>query len=92
MSIVFVAVIILLAYVVVSLFAGKRIFLPLLGGVTTILVGYLADALIGLAMNWPGAGAVFAIAAMGGFLLWAVQEPKPPKSKDETAEHGEGLE
>ena len=81
MPIVFVAAIVLIVYVIVSLFSGKRIFLPLLGFVTTVFVGFFVDSLISVPMNWPGAGAIFSVATMGGFILWAVQKPK--KGEDE---------
>ena len=41
----------------------------------TIFVGYLVDALIGFRWNWPDAGSIFATAAMGSFLLWAIRHP-----------------
>lgn len=41
----------------------------------TIAAGYLADVVFA-AWNWPDVGAIFAIAAMGSFLLWAVRHPK----------------
>ena len=42
----------------------------------TIAVGYLGVALIGGPMNWPDAGAVFAVATMGAFLLHAIEKKK----------------
>lgn len=38
----------------------------------TIAAGYLGDALIGVPMNWPDVGAVFAVATMGAFILRAL--------------------
>ena len=40
----------------------------------TILVGYLSAATIGVEMNWPDAGAVFAVATMGAFLLHTMKK------------------
>lgn len=42
----------------------------------TIAAGYLGAALIGELMNWPDAGAVFAVATMGAFLLHAIERKK----------------
>ena len=52
----------------------------------TILAGYLTDSLIGTRFNWPGAGAIAAVATRGSFLLWAVRLPEPqgdPMDEDE---------
>ncbi len=35
----------------------------------TVLVGFFAAGTLGNALNWPDAGAVFAVATMGAFLL-----------------------
>lgn len=37
--------------------------------VVTVVVGFLAASLFGNWLNWPDAGAVFAVTTMGGFLL-----------------------
>ena len=37
--------------------------------IATIVVGYLGAGFIGAPMNWPDAGAIFAVATMGGFIL-----------------------
>ena len=37
--------------------------------VVTVVVGFLAASIFGSWLNWPDAGAVFAVATMGGFLL-----------------------
>ncbi len=37
--------------------------------VVTVVVGFLAASLFGNWLNWPDAGAVFAVATMGAFLL-----------------------
>ena len=45
----------------------------------TVLVGYLADAVVGSLLNWPCAGAIFAIAVMGLFLLNELENLKEKK-------------
>lgn len=42
--------------------------------VLTIVVGYLGAAFIGAPLNWPDAGAIFAIATMGAFILNAIKK------------------
>ena len=37
--------------------------------VSTIVIGFLADSIFGNWLNWPDAGAIFAIAVMGAFIL-----------------------
>ena len=44
----------------------------------TVIVGFFADGLLASAMNWPDAGAVFAVATMGAFLLWSSQRKTNP--------------
>ena len=39
--------------------------------IVTVVVGFLADSFLGNLLNWPDAGAIFAIATMGVFLLLA---------------------
>ena len=41
----------------------------ILAFIVTVVVGYLGDAIFGALMNWPDAGAIFAIATMGIFIL-----------------------
>ena len=43
--------------------------------IVTVLVGFAADGLF-INWTWPGAGAVFAVATAGAFILWAVRHPK----------------
>lgn len=43
----------------------------------TIAAGYVADSFF-YSWNWPGAGAIFAVATMGAFLLWSVQKKNKP--------------
>ena len=44
--------------------------------ITTIGVGFLGSTFLGALLNWPDAGAVCAIAAMGCFVLHAVEDGK----------------
>ena len=37
--------------------------------IVTVLVGYITEAVFSAWLNWPGAGAIFAIATMGLFIL-----------------------
>lgn len=37
--------------------------------VVTVVVGYLAASIFGNWLNWPDAGAVFAVATMGSFII-----------------------
>ena len=41
--------------------------------IVTVVVGFIADDFFTLLMNWPNAGAIFATATMGAFLLWSNQ-------------------
>ena len=50
--------------------------MPILPFFVTILVGFFAAGLFGNWMNWPDAGAVFAVATMGAFILWTLREKK----------------
>ena len=43
--------------------------MDLLAFILTIVGGYLADGILGINMEWPDAGAIFAIAIMGTFIL-----------------------
>lgn len=52
--------------------------LPVIAFLVTIVVGFAADSLF-LSWNWPNAGSVFAIAAMGAFLLWSNRNPNGTK-------------
>ena len=42
----------------------------------TVLSGYLGTALFGEWMNWPQGGPVCAVAVMGAFLLYAIENKK----------------
>lgn len=41
--------------------------------IVTIAVGYLVDCYLSYSWGWPDAGAIFAVATMGAFLLWQLQ-------------------
>ena len=40
----------------------------------TIFVGFFASGIFGSWLNWPDAGAVFAVATMGAFILHEVRK------------------
>ena len=42
--------------------------------IVTVVVGLFATAICGSWINWPEAGAVFAVATMGALILWVLQE------------------
>ena len=42
----------------------------------TVFVGLFSTAIFGDWINWPEAGAVFAVATMGAFILWTLREKK----------------
>ena len=50
--------------------------MPIFAFFVTILVGFFAAGIFGNWMNWPDAGAVFAVATMGAFILWTLREKK----------------
>lgn len=50
--------------------------MPIFAFFITILVGFFADGIFCSWMNWPDAGAVFAVATMGAFILWTLREKK----------------
>ena len=41
--------------------------------IVTVLVGFVAESLLGNWLNWPGVGAVFAAAAAAAFILRALR-------------------
>ncbi|MCI8331585.1 MAG: hypothetical protein HFE78_01985 [Clostridiales bacterium] len=53
----------------------------ILAAIITIFVAYMAESFIGAGMNWPGAGAVFAIATMGFFIIWSNQTDNDDSDK-----------
>ena len=59
--------------------------MPIFAFFVTIFVGFFADSIFYNWMNWPGAGAVFAVATMGAFILWALRE----KKRDDGPEDGQ---
>ena len=50
--------------------------MPIFAFFVTILVGFFAAGIFSNWMNWPDAGAVFAVATMGAFILWTLREKK----------------
>ena len=48
--------------------------MPIFASFVTILVGFFAAGIFDNWMNWPDAGAVFAIATMGAFLMGEVRK------------------
>lgn len=42
--------------------------------IVTIIFGFLGDAILGVSLNWPDAGAIFAVAAMGWFILRKIKK------------------
>ena len=50
--------------------------MPIFAFFVTIFVGFFADSIFYNWMNWPDAGAVFAVATMGAFILWTLREKK----------------
>lgn len=40
---------------------------------STIIIGFLADSILGNLLNWPDCGAIFAIATMGTFILYTMK-------------------
>ena len=49
------------------------ILIGVLAFIVTILVAIIAESYLGGSMNWQGAGAVFAIATMGLFIMWFIR-------------------
>lgn len=47
--------------------------------IITVIVGYLGAGIFGNLLNWPDAGAVFAIATVGAVLLWTIRHHKEEK-------------
>ncbi len=42
----------------------------------TVIIGFLGASIFGNWLNWPDAGAVFSIAAVGSMILWAIKHQK----------------
>ena len=40
----------------------------------TLAVGFLGSSVFGALLNWPDAGAIFAIAFVGGRILWLLRD------------------
>ena len=50
--------------------------MPIFAFFVTVFVGLFSTAIFGDWINWPEAGAVFAVATMGAFILWTLREKK----------------
>lgn len=59
---------------------------PFGAAIITIFAGYLGDAILGDLLNWPGAGAITAVAVMGGFVLRAMERGKESKEANQAEE------
>lgn len=57
--------------------------MPIFAFFITILVGFFGAGIFGSWLNWPDAGAVFAVATMGAFILWALREKKQKDDPEE---------
>ena len=52
----------------------RRQMMEIIAFVATIIIGFAAESALGsLNFDWQSGGAVFAIAVMGTFILWAVR-------------------
>ena len=58
--------------------------MPIFAFFVTILVGFFAAGIFGNWMNWPYAGAVFAVATMWAFILWTLREKKRGDDQDDS--------
>ena len=47
--------------------------MEILAFIVTVVVGFIGASIFGNWMNWPDAGAVFAVATMGIFILRAIR-------------------
>lgn len=47
----------------------------------TVLVGFLGSAILGAALNWPDAGAIFAIATIGTIIFWKINDLEAKNKK-----------
>ena len=48
----------------------------------TLVGGHLWDMFIGAPLNWPGSGAIFAVALMGSFIIHEIRESRETDRKD----------
>ena len=44
--------------------------------ILTVIIGYAGDAILGYFLNWHSAGVVCAIATVGAFILWQLDQKK----------------
>ena len=54
--------------------------------IVTVLVGFVAESLLGNWLNWPGVGAVFAAAAAAAFILRALRRKEAPADTQSDAQ------
>ena len=50
--------------------------MEVLAFIGTVLAGFFGASIFGNLLNWPDAGAVFAIATMGTFILRAIRNSR----------------
>jgi hypothetical protein len=55
---------------------SRDIIMEIIAAIATIIAGFLGASILGLALNWPDAGAVVAIAVMGAFILKKIDRLK----------------
>ena len=63
---------------------------PVFAFVVTVVVGFLGAGIFGSWLNWPDAGAVFAVAAMGSLILWVLQERWRDQDERDRRDQGDG--
>ena len=56
--------------------------MEIIAAIVTIIAGFLGASILGLALNWPDAGAVVAIAVMGAFILKKIDRLKKQTTGD----------
>lgn len=54
----------------------EDVYMEIVSFIITIIVGFAGTAIFGSWLNWPDAGAIFAIATMGSILLWNIRHKK----------------
>jgi len=56
--------------------------------IVTVLVGFVAESLLGNWLNWPGVGAVFAAAAAAAFILPRRRKEAPAETQSDAQSPG----
>ena len=54
--------------------------------IVTVLVGFVAESLLGNWLNWPGVGAVFAAAAAAALIIRALRHKEAPAETQSDAQ------